>query len=1669
MKRGLLSSIICFISLSYAPFSVAQTVNPDQSIPLKAGRLSLAPNAKAWLDSAVAKPSGLEQVFIQFNTLPSDQQRHALRNLNIDLADPLPAGAFIALVRLPVKPVDADAFGIRSIMAVPGAWKLSSKLQGLNFQAGNTTTIFVRFDRKISRLEIGELLKEVKGSIKDDRFGRHNAFEITIPQNKIPALAAMALVKYVDFSAEDQPLNEDSRAASYGALLQSPVSVGGYGLDGSGITIGVGDNSGALFHIDTRDRTINFNTEPPAEHGSHVTGTAAGAGIIDPKVRGFAPAAGILSHLYNIVLAQAHNMKNDYGMTLTNNSYASTIGDCAYAGTYDSYSQELDEMAFEDKDIEHVFASANDGLLTCAPYSLGYATVTGSYQPAKNVLTVGASMKNEIIWHKSSRGPVKDGRLKPEIVAFGATTYSVNVFDQHSLINGTSMACPVATGALALLSQRYKQLNGGANPPGSLLKILAMNGATDYGNPGPDYIYGFGLLNLDHSIRMLQNSQYHISSLSPSASQTINITVPPNTAQLKVMLYWHDPAASPLAAAALVNNLDLEVTSSTSVVHRPKILNPAPANVSDNAVEGIDNLNNVEQVTIDNPALGLYTATVTGTSLPAGTQDFIVAYDFITRGVQLSYPTAGVPIQGNDTVKIYWEASDDPNTYKLEYSTNNGSSWNLIVDNIPASQKYYRWDVPNVSTAEGKIRLSRNNTGGQQFVSGTFTINPQPVLSLDAVQCSGYIAVSWNSISNATGYEVLRKKGIDIQPIDTVTGTSYILSGLSTDSTYYVVVRPLINGARGYRSLAVKRQPNDGNCSFAASNGDLMASAVITPSTGRVGTSTELTSAETLKLKVRNLDDASNSNYKISYNINGGAWQTQSFTTTIPGNDVLNVSVSGLNLAAPGSYTLRAAVTNLAASDPVRSNDTITVTIRQLVNDPVSLGNLFSDGFEAGARLTLMYDSMGFTANEHWDYSNSADSGRLRNFVSDDVLISGDRSISMDMLYNMQPIQNHLTGTFNLDAYNAATTEGRVEFDYKIHGQPKFQDGNQVWIRGSDTQPWLLLYNIDTTITEGTIKNTGSLSATNALLAAGQDYTSSFQVRIGQNDTSVIALNDYGNGLTVDNFKIYSVKNDVQLLSILSPGVSECGLDTAVPLVVQVYNSDNLPQNNVDLFYRFDNGPVFSQTLPHIDPKDTVQFSFDQKLDVGSIGYHTLDVWLVATGDTYTPNDSLLNYRFRNQPLIETFPYLEDFEAGSSNWYEEGQNSSWAWGAISSPKINMAASGTKGWKTNLSGNYKDDETAYLYSPCFDIAGMNDPMLSFSMAMDIESCPDQLCDAAYVEYSYDGVSWTKLGAAGEGTNWYNDEGAQVWHKQDDLRWHVASIPLPASTEPIKIRFVFNSDPGTSREGIAIDDIHVFDRVYPVYNSGSITKSETVNAGPFTDFISAGKIMSQLQAGNSLGNTDVSVYLHGNALNPISRQYVLPRNFVINSSQQPSTDVTTRLYVLDEEVLTMVNDISCASCPKAPDAYRLGIIKYDDADKAHENGSFADNTGGDYSFIPYTDIRWVPYDKGYYAETKLGGFSELWFGVGVPDKIFSGVTIYPNPVTDGSLNIIWSAEPGSSIEAVMTDVLGKVVYKSSAVAGDYDNSITLRLPDLETGIYIIRVITAGTTTEAKVLVN
>ena len=456
----------------------------------------------------------------------------------------------------------------------------------------------------IDKRQIESLLKAAGAEIVETKIKPDHIWFV---RASLPVLEKLAQLPFVSsihpIHLEDVALNYNSHALHSVNALCTPV---GRNLLGENLVLGIGDNADPSTHIDLAGKLIMRTDEPVDDHGTHTSGILVGGGILNPLYTGMAPRARLVVNDFSNILVNSPTYVADYQMPLTNNSYYNGAAGCPGDGDYNALSNYVDSQMIAFPKLLHVFAAGNDGYNTCSPFPQSFATIKSGFQTGKNILTVGSMYNGTyVIGGGSSWGPTNDGRIKPEIVASGVDVISTTPYNTYTSMIGTSMASPTAAGILALIVERYKQLHGGLYPDGALLKALVTNSADDLGNPGPDFTFGFGMINARTTVEALEQNHYFNGAVTNNGTQLFTIpSLPGGTYQLKVLLYWADAPGQPMAATSLVNDLDLQVSDPSGTVHLPMILDPSPAGASGNAKEGADHTNNIEQVVINNPPAG---------------------------------------------------------------------------------------------------------------------------------------------------------------------------------------------------------------------------------------------------------------------------------------------------------------------------------------------------------------------------------------------------------------------------------------------------------------------------------------------------------------------------------------------------------------------------------------------------------------------------------------------------------------------------------------------------------------------------------------------------------------------------------------------------------------------------------------------------------------------------------------------------------------------------------------------------------------------------------------------------------------------------------------------------------------------------------------------------------
>lgn len=177
----------------------------------------------------------------------------------------------------------------------------------------------------------------------------------------------------------------------------------------------------------------------------------------------------------------------------------------------------------------------------------------------------------------------------------------------------------------------YFELRFRKRPLPSTLKALFINTATDLGRPGPDYQYGWGLINNKAAIDAIDGKEVVEAMIGdksdpsqippgwvvkniPGEIDEYQISVASGTPVLKVTLAWDDKPAAENAAKVLINDLDLYLIGPDGNKYFPWTLNPQQPEDTATMTKA-DTINNVEQVYVKDPKAGLWKAEVDGSKI----------------------------------------------------------------------------------------------------------------------------------------------------------------------------------------------------------------------------------------------------------------------------------------------------------------------------------------------------------------------------------------------------------------------------------------------------------------------------------------------------------------------------------------------------------------------------------------------------------------------------------------------------------------------------------------------------------------------------------------------------------------------------------------------------------------------------------------------------------------------------------------------------------------------------------------------------------------------------------------------------------------------------------------------------------------------------------------------
>jgi len=788
--------ILLLVFLFSIVFGFAQGVFPVQ---LKSG--DYYPQS---LDSAISKEDIKKEryVILQFGILP-DMQAFYLQT-GIKLHDYLPQNSYYAVL--------PDNFDFsKPLPDVTGIMAIYPQMK---------TDPLAWIDRKVDRIKLVYFeeagLENLELTLKDKGFEVlyhiKNFHTIYIGANtNISEVVAIPGIYWAEPVHGQLSIFNLVERSNHRAAAVGDNSNTGKGLTGKGIAIGEWDGGDVGKHEDYNTRLTLVKKAGVSDHATHVCGTMAGAGNIDPTAKGMAPQSKIYSWDFNDnITAEMDTNYLKFGYTLTQNSYAYSPGDdpCSLRGNYDQTSVEMDAMVEKYPNLLHVFAAGNSRGDNCK--ASGFNTISSGFQSAKNVMSVAAITNFDEEAGFSSCGPTRDGRLKPEVSAVGVNVYSTLPNNSYGGgWSGTSMACPGASGTTALIYE-YFQRKKFVLPEAHLAKSLMANSADDIGNTGPDFRHGFGRINAKRAIQIIDSSWFLQDSLKHNKTISDTINIPKGLFRLKVMLCWNDKAGAAGAKPSLINDLDITITDSAGTKYKPWVLDTLkPNNI---ALRGRDSLNNLEQITIDFPKSGRMIVTVFGKRITSSFQKYSLTWDLIKTEIQMVYPngleTFPPPSSNSKSQTIRWDANNLNGNAKLEYSLDQGASWVLMISTVAVNQKYFIWNnaQDTINTSKALVRIS---SGAFADMSDTaFNICKSPGTLLSTL-CDSQVHFKWLPQKNAVGYKLFQLINGGMQVIYKGTDTFFTVKKLNTGKDYWFALSSISNrGAESVRTYAIKITPN---------------------------------------------------------------------------------------------------------------------------------------------------------------------------------------------------------------------------------------------------------------------------------------------------------------------------------------------------------------------------------------------------------------------------------------------------------------------------------------------------------------------------------------------------------------------------------------------------------------------------------------------------------------------------------------------------------------------------------------------------------------------------------------------------------------------------------------------------------------------------------------------
>lgn len=545
-----------------------------------------------------------------------------------------------------------------------------------------------------------------------------------------------------------------------------------------------------------------------------------------------------------------------------------------------------------------------------------------------------------------------------------------------------------------------------------------------------------------------------------------------------------------------------------------------------------------------------------------------------------------------------------------------------------------------------------------------------------------------------------------------------------------------------------------------------------------------------LEVDVRNFGGSQAFDFRIAYIVNGGVAVVDTVTDTLqPGDTKRFIFTQPIDYGAVGSYDVQAFT--LMNNDADHSNDTASgktvFTSNTISTFP------YAEDFESGEGG---WRAVGPDVPAIWEHG-----------TPNATHISGAGSGSKAWVTQLNGDLKNSSQAFLMSPcfdFSALAVDPEITFLHSYDLRTSDEHRLEMSLDGGDT--WAVLGN---TTSDGTLwYNDANDTAWNGTHAAGAGkWERAIHSLVGSAGVSTVRLRfEMSNTFNFNGFEGAGIDSiaigtptvpDVKIIAI---DEIECGFKSNNEIKITLTNLGGTSETGLPVAYQIDGVtiPAVENISDTLHPGDTLSYTFTTKANLSGSGVRVVRAFHSLNTDTRKANDTarvvMLTSPKINTPHFQLFNRFSKGTALAENWLQEPEEDDadvqMDTSGFKNPGLGQPASGPS---TDFTGNgllmYLDafsvgeNDSAVVYSPCFDVSQLTNAKLRFKLHMFVQTNSDDNEGSLAVE-ALDGGVWNRIAFFDE-----NSALPDGTFDMDEDQWDQVEVGIDGLPGETRFRFIF----------------------------------------------------------------------------------------------------------------------------------------------------------------------------------------------------------------------------------------------------------------------------------------